>query len=143
MRPPAPRTPMRKVSLAPSTRLDARAVSPPAIRKLRRFGGYCMPTILAIPAQRGKRPDPDWLFTDRRLFAARRRRTFRGPLHARRLTQKARATHPAKKTGRCQGPLRFWREDRFRRSLEKIKKKSKRAREEETQREEEIKRRPP
>src|SRR5580704_9242304 len=55
MRPPAPSTPMRKVSFAPSTRVDANAVSPPAIRKLRRSGGYFMPPILAIPSQRGKR----------------------------------------------------------------------------------------
>ena len=37
MRPPAPMTPRRRVSLAPSTLVEARAVNPLAMIKLRRF----------------------------------------------------------------------------------------------------------
>ena len=37
MRPPAPMTPTRSVSFAPSTRVEASAVSPLAMMKLRRF----------------------------------------------------------------------------------------------------------
>src|ERR1700722_16476587 len=37
MRPPAPMTPRRTVSFAPSTRVEASAVSPLAMRKLRRL----------------------------------------------------------------------------------------------------------
>src|ERR1700677_327224 len=38
MRPPAPMTPTRRMSFAPRTLVEARAVSPLAMRKLRRFG---------------------------------------------------------------------------------------------------------
>jgi len=38
----------------------------------------------------------------------RRRRPFRGPLHVRCLTQKARATHPTKKTGCCHRRLSYF-----------------------------------
>src|SRR5258706_15949905 len=47
MRPPAPRTPMRRVSLAPRTRVEARAVSPLAMIKLRRLSWCGMASILA------------------------------------------------------------------------------------------------
>src|SRR5215475_15342361 len=55
MRPPAPMTPTRSASLAPRIRVEARAVSPLAIIKLRRVGGFCMRHILAARSQRGKR----------------------------------------------------------------------------------------
>jgi len=42
MRPPAPMTPRRSRSFAPKTLVEARAVSPPAIRKVRRSGVYVM-----------------------------------------------------------------------------------------------------
>src|SRR5271167_1163341 len=72
MRPPAPSTPIRKVSFAPSTRVDARAVSPPAIRKLRRFGGYSIAPILPSRAERGK-----WL--DSVLLSAKERLPYLKP----------------------------------------------------------------
>src|SRR5260221_4837190 len=54
MRPPAPITPTRRVSLAQRTRVDARAVSPPAMIKLRRLSWCCMASILAGRAKREK-----------------------------------------------------------------------------------------
>ena len=50
MRPPAPMTPMRRVSFAPSTLVEARAVSPLAIRKLRRLGLSDMALCPFVPA---------------------------------------------------------------------------------------------
>jgi hypothetical protein len=46
MRPPAPMTPTRSVSLAPRTRVEARAVIPVAMMKWRRFIGVDMASIL-------------------------------------------------------------------------------------------------
>lgn len=48
MRPPAPMTPTRSVSLAPRTRVEARAVIPVATMKVRRFIGVVMASILAV-----------------------------------------------------------------------------------------------
>src|SRR5690348_6590961 len=59
MRPPAPMTPTRRVSFAPRTRVDARAVNPPAMRKLRRSSWCCMASILATRGSGGKYGD-DW-----------------------------------------------------------------------------------
>src|SRR5436309_14512967 len=59
MRPPVPMTPTRSVSLAPRTRVEARAVSPPAIRKVRRSRWCVMESILAGQGQRGKWQDRD------------------------------------------------------------------------------------
>src|SRR5246127_1208358 len=56
MRPPAPITPTRRVSFAPRTRVDARAVSPPAMIKLRRSSRYVMASILAGGDQGRKCP---------------------------------------------------------------------------------------
>jgi hypothetical protein len=54
MRPPAPMTPTRRVSLAPRTRVEARAVIPVATMKVRRFIGVDMASILAERGRGGK-----------------------------------------------------------------------------------------
>src|SRR5690349_22628771 len=54
MRPPAPMTPTRSVSLAPRTRVDARAVSPVPMMKVRRSSWYVMASMLAGREGQGK-----------------------------------------------------------------------------------------
>ena len=56
MRPPAPMTPMRSVSLAPRTRVEARAVNPVAMMKLRRFMEVDMASILAERGRQTREP---------------------------------------------------------------------------------------
>src|SRR5579871_245442 len=52
MRPPAPITPIRSRSFAPHDFVEASAVSPPAMRKLRRLSWFVM-TLLSICQSRG------------------------------------------------------------------------------------------
>jgi hypothetical protein len=65
MRWPAPMTPIRKVSLAPNTRLEASAVSPLAMRKLRRL------ITLGRPPVRFVGTDPIRVLCERNPFDER------------------------------------------------------------------------
>jgi len=56
MRCPAPITPMRRVSLAPKTRVEASALSPLAMMKLRRFMEVDMASILAERGRQTREP---------------------------------------------------------------------------------------
>ncbi len=69
----APIRPMRRVSLAPRIRVDARAVRPLAMRKLRRVG-FCMADILASYGQGGKRLDADLVFAQNAVGRAKEQR---------------------------------------------------------------------
>jgi hypothetical protein len=64
---------MRRVSLAPRIRVEARAVRPLAMRKLRRVG-FCMADILASYGQGGKRLDADLVFAQNAVGRAKEQR---------------------------------------------------------------------
>ncbi len=62
MRPPAPMIPRRMVSFAPSTLVEASAVIPVAMRKLRRFSIFDTLSLAAFPFEEPERHRPGQSF---------------------------------------------------------------------------------